>query len=1058
MANHDAFYADVPWDIPAGMEDYTVPTKYAPGTSALGYNPWCRQADCTTGFKTAQEIVRDFTQDAVAGATSQSGAAERIFYKVRDYIKLEDTRALGAHTAWKYRVGNPTMKASLMIAAARSAKIPARYVIREGTVTPNRLGYNADNSTSLADNAALDPEVFNNEHVYAEVWINEEWIAADPAWDSELAGVLDIARFGEALVSVKAKAGPNSGTRAAELPDEFIENQPHPYKLGENIDPATYDEAAENLTAPPQFGYQYWRDASSPLNQFLANHRYRATIRDMASVAEFGIAELQELRDISAPGMGNSDFILATNAMDQLKQALKDLGKGKTEDARAHFATAEGKIRDLSFFYDDASVFDNLAAMRLRYALALYTRQGGSEGMVIFHEANPPTIDVLPRIDNIGLNWQTTYGFDTTHWAYVTDPFTQIADYVPVTTPHPAGITLGCNDVMPAPPGKGDWHCDASLESYIFENLLIQLYGSFQPMKIGAVDDDNYTVAFNPKCTFIKRSYPGAPVMNCPDETNPAVLVDGRGRRYDPSVVSWDFDAPVFSDRGPFFNSIPVYSIAGSNGIPDFFEQTTSQYMRMIRMMGAYEFQRERGILDDMQICNRFIDQQPGAACMGVFAMDNQVAEDTIRIMADLGVQDLAFDPGNLAKATFTDQGYAWEVGRYIAASSNPGMNLRIVEAPTFDPAFVDGVVDALEAELAKPQYAGKRVVAGLLSHGFPTIDVVEQAFGFPGCSNQFLPGSPYLCPFVDFDPFSDPDLFYSYAVQFPTRYIYWEDQWHRNNYDFEDAVVSEVETRIAGGPTPLTLLDHNTDGQIENRIELPGAFGGGFGDGPSVIRPTTDGLMVIHNDFSEGDFDPSDRWIAGGEMFASGTAAGPSCTGGRCQNVFGTVIGLPAFVKEKIDADAQALIAGGATPADAQDQAGIDYFVDLPWLWGVQSSEDFHQKMTIFDAFRKGPMNMIWVDSDLRSEIEFRPSGVDEKPGMTPFFGARGFCNSQTGGADDPNLCWGSSAVTGEDYDPINFVHTPQSTEHEDFVRTATVDGFIACFADYANCGKEIQ
>jgi hypothetical protein len=1042
--DYPGFYADVAWGIPDGLEDYTVPTKYAPSTASIGYNPWCKQTDCKTGWKTAQELIRDFTNETVAGALDQRDAAEQIFYRVRDLVKIEDIAYLSGFSAWKYRAANKTSKAALMISMARSAKLPARFVIRDDTsVQLKSAGYNSDEPTSTVDNAVLDPAAFGDQHVYVEVNINGDWVAADPAWDSQMAGVVDIAKFGEALVSVSAKGGPNQGTRVAALPDDFVAGQTLQCSTGDPVDPATYVEAMDHMTAPPQAGCRYWRDVSSPLNQFTKNVRYRGGTRDMASVAAFGIAELQEARDLSDNGHGvGSDFQLMTNAMDQLKKALRALGKGKVDDARDNFATAEEKIAAVSFLYDDSSMIDNEGIMEVRYSLALYSRQGATQAYVAFHEANPRTINNTQRIDNIGLNWQAAYGFDEEHWAYVTDPFTLIADYVPVTTPHPAGLTLGCNDVMTPPAGKGDWHCHPSLDPYIFESLLIRFYGSFQPMNIQAIDDDNFTILFNPRCTFTDVSFPAAPLPPCPDTLNPSVLLDGEGRKYDPDSITWSYDPPLFSDRGPFFNSIPVYSKAGANGVPDFFEQTLAQYMRMIGMMGMFEFQREQGRIDDLHICNRILDADPNAACMGVFAMENDIAEDTIHIMADLGVERLAFDPGNLAKATFTDQGYAWEVGRYIDSSSNPDMTFRIVDAPGV--VIVDGIIDEVEAELANPMYAGKTVVVGLLSHGFPTIDAVEQAFGFPGCTDQWLPFSPYLCPFVTYFPdFADPNTFRDPSIQFPTGYVYWEDQWHRNNFDMEDAMAAEIEARIAAGPTPLALLDHNGDGVIGTRTEIPNPFGF-YGGGPTIIRDTTDGLILIHNDFSEKDFDPSDRWIAGGEFFATGSVSFPgignSCTGGRCQNLGGENVGLPAYIKEKTDA-----------------HGPVDYVIDMPWLWGVHSSEDFHQKMTIFDAFNKGPANMIWVDTDLRSELTFLPSGVDEKPGMMAPFGDRGFCKGDgdpgtPGDGDDPNLCWGPG------YDPIRFIHTPQTTAEQDFVRDAVVDGAVACFADYGNCGKLIQ
>jgi hypothetical protein len=991
------YYSSVPWSIPAGLEDFTVPTKYAPTANKnQRYTPYCVDATCTpdpsdttmmkiTRFKTAHANIRDFTAETIAGAADQREAAKAIFYRVRDLIQLEDVDFLGAYGAWKYRAGSPTAKASLLIAMARSAKIPARYVIREATVTPRHLGYNAANSTGLTDDSTLDPAVFNSEHVYAEVNINGEWIAADPAWNAGLAAAFETARFGEELKSVKKQGG--QATRVAELPDEFVDRQPHPYLIGQTIDSATYSEDALHSTAPPQLGYLYWRDANSPLNLYIKNMRYRSTVRDMSGVANYGIAELQQYRDQTP--VGTADFMAATNAMDQLKQALKDLGKGKTEQALVRFESAETGVRAVSTFYD------NLDLQQVRYRLAGFTRQNAEFAFLKFQEANPPTMNINERNDNVGLNWQVLYGFDDDHWLWDGTTYVEGAG--------PLGIELGCNDQDYVP---GTWSCSAGVHPYIIENLLISFYASFGiPFKITDIDDDNYTVLFDPKNVFLN---PMAPP--------PEVLVDGDGGQYDPAGADFDNTAPF--GVGAFFNNIPVYSIPGANGIPDFFEGASAGSFRMFRMMGGYEFQRERQTPDDMHNCNTLLDMYPDYSCTAIFAMDNQVAKDTIERAADQGAQKLILDTGNLVEADFTDLGYGWEIGRYIAASSNPAMEFRIKGAQSYQQTFIDGVVDYVEAELARPEYAGKRVVVGLLSHGFPTHSLIEEAFGYPGCTDQWLPGSPYLCPFVTGVPYDwgadfpedlrQPGLeIDEYFVPtgnqglfiYPTGYVYGEDQWHGNNFAFEADAVAAITARGTGPGTLFAQLDSNGNGVIQG-----------------------DEIFVIQNDFTEGDFDLSDIWLAGTEMTGIGTinfpGPGNSCTGGRCVSVNGEFSSRDAKLKEKIDAEGQ----------------HIDYFIDIPFLWGIESSESIHHRMTLFDAFRKGPPNMVWLDDSFRTEQVFEPSGPR-------------FC-----GSSDPNLCWGPG------YDPITIVMTPQATEHEDATRAAIVETFVDCVDSYATCGREIN
>lgn len=109
----------------------------------------------TPEFKSIHEYIRDYTAKVIAGANSPKEAAKKIFYEVRDKIEYEDSSFFGAFMAYKYKVGNMGMKASLANAMYRAAKIPARLVIEPAAITPKYLGYNAANSTSsVNDNPA----------------------------------------------------------------------------------------------------------------------------------------------------------------------------------------------------------------------------------------------------------------------------------------------------------------------------------------------------------------------------------------------------------------------------------------------------------------------------------------------------------------------------------------------------------------------------------------------------------------------------------------------------------------------------------------------------------------------------------------------------------------------------------------------------------------------------------------------------------------------------------------------------------------------------------------
>jgi len=926
--DYPIFYAAVPWSIPDGKEANTVPTKFAPSTDDFtGFNPFCKEADCggvsapEPEFKTIHDYIRDYTEKTIDGAITPEEAAKKIFYEVRDFIEYENIDFFGAFFAYRYKVGNAGMKASLANAMYRSAKIPARLVIQPGKVTPKYLGYNYANNTELTDNSTLDSALFGSHHIYGEVYLNGEWVASDPAWDSGLADAFEIARFGEKLKSVKKKG---AKIVAVDYPDAFLAAQPHPYLFNQNVNPATYDEAVE------QKKYLYFRAFDDLLNRYLKNVRYRSTSRSMAGVAAYGIAELQEVRHLLQPG--SSDFITATHAKDNLEQALKDIGKGKTADAKVKLAAAEDSVCQLSVFWDDLDI------MMLRTRIAYFTRQG-DVAVLKGQEANPTTYNVSEPYDNSILNWQVLYGYD--EW----------------TTP--------------------------AMEGYILENLYIQMYKSYGvPMKIDTIIDDNYTVLIDPTNLSPQAG-------DVPD-----VLVDHFGNLYDPTTIPWEFDG-LTSGYTPFLSSenTAVYSMPVPNGFPDLFEADGNARVGRYFMMGGRGWQRERQDPDDHTVANRFLDKYSDIAYFPIFAMDNDVARDTVDRIGESGATKLLFNGGNNLVADFTYLGYEWEIKKYIAEGIAEGRynNLEYIQVETYGmtDVYIEGFVDALEAEMDNyPD--GARVVVSLVSHGFPYHDLMYTAFGYPGCTNMWLQPdvNPFGCPMdpvdgCDFD--LSPEEFEACLRQpgkfiWPTGYIYAEDTWFQNNWDQFDLMLAEIENNH---PALFAKLDSNNNGVIKN-----------------------DELIQSGNMFSAAEYDPYDRWVGSEEWFQYR----------YMDDGMGGSIELPPYLKEMIDYDNCTAVYPDppcAVPAP------IDYWVDIPYYWDIESTETImHRHMLFPMTMGTGGMtdmdhNMIWLDDTIRSETVFDP--------------------------DDYHMIWGEPGS----YEPINVVVTRMLMEHTTVLHDAYMEKY---------------
>jgi hypothetical protein len=870
------FYADVSWNIPSGMEAYTVPTKFAPSTDGTtGFHPFCKQADCSDGFKTIHDYIRDYTEETIGDASSPREAAEKIFYEVRDTILYEDIDFFGAFFAYRFKRGNSGMKASLVNAMCRSAKIPARLVIQAAVIQPKYLGYNATNGTSLINDTTLDAAEFGSYHVYSELYLGNEWVAADSTWDSELADAFEIARFGEAQKSVKG-SGPK--TVVADYPEDFLSAQPHPYLFNQNVDPATFNEDEEVIK------YIYFTSRTNALNNYLKNVRYKSTSNTLAGVCAHGVAELDEIADLFQEGTG--DFQKAAGAKKKLESALTKIEQNKIEDAIEKMVEAENKIHEISTFWDDVEI------LTLRYRLASQTRQGNT-AIIAPSEANPPLYDVVQPFDNATLGWQHLYGFDT--W---TDP---------------------------------------SMAGYIMENLYIGMFGMYGvPMKISSITEDSHTILFDP-------------TNRVPDPGDvPAVLMDHFGNSYDPDTIVYEYDGLVMG-YGPFLQSEPVYSMAGSNGFPDFFEAVSNDRLTRYMTSGGWEWQRARQWPDDMNVANQLLDTHPDVNVNFFWGMDNQVFEEVVHRIADSGAENIILNVGNSLYAWYTWGGYLWELGNYIASSSNPALN--VVEAPVHGKhdVYIQGVVDGIEAEMENyPD--GSRVVVTILSHGFPYHDYAYTAYGYPGCTAYWLPGSPYGCGQI-----------------WPTGYMYGDasvEPWHEENWEQLDLILAEIDNR----PLLKAKLDSNGNGVINN-----------------------DEFYLSGNMYNEGSYDPYNAWAGTMEWFHVTKVPDPNG---------GPDIPVPPILKEKIDTEGE----------------HIDYFVDIPYFWDKESTENVMHRSMLFgmgwSAVEMG--KMIWFDDEIRSETVFNPATA---------------------------MGWGPG------YDPINVVVPRMITEHTDFLHDAVLQSYQYAF-----------
>lgn len=135
--------------------------------------------------------VKSYAERITDGARIDMQKAVRIYYKVRDGWKYNPynvnmkPEALRASNILTQKEGHCLDKAILMIALLRAVRVPARLRLAK---VRNHIA--AERLVEFFGTDELTP------HGYVEVWLNDRWVKATPAFNQELCeklgvGVLD---------------------------------------------------------------------------------------------------------------------------------------------------------------------------------------------------------------------------------------------------------------------------------------------------------------------------------------------------------------------------------------------------------------------------------------------------------------------------------------------------------------------------------------------------------------------------------------------------------------------------------------------------------------------------------------------------------------------------------------------------------------------------------------------------------------------------------------------------------------------------------------------------
>lgn len=141
----------------------------------------------STFFDSENTDIQSFAQNAVVGKTSPKEKVLAIYYAVRDGWKYNassisrDPEAFKASEVLKRTEGHCLDKATLMIACCRAVEIPARICLAK---VRNHIA--AEKMVALLGTDELVP------HGYVEVFLNNNWVKATPAFNRELCNRLNV--------------------------------------------------------------------------------------------------------------------------------------------------------------------------------------------------------------------------------------------------------------------------------------------------------------------------------------------------------------------------------------------------------------------------------------------------------------------------------------------------------------------------------------------------------------------------------------------------------------------------------------------------------------------------------------------------------------------------------------------------------------------------------------------------------------------------------------------------------------------------------------------------
>ncbi len=144
-------------------------------------NDFAAELGATDVIDAGHPRLRGLASSCRSAATGRGDLARRLFEAIRDGVRYTPYAAFHQRAAYRASAtlergrGYCVQKAIALVAAARAAGIPARLVFAD------IVNHRAPESLI----AAMGSRVFTH-HAYAELWLDDRWVQATPAFDREL--------------------------------------------------------------------------------------------------------------------------------------------------------------------------------------------------------------------------------------------------------------------------------------------------------------------------------------------------------------------------------------------------------------------------------------------------------------------------------------------------------------------------------------------------------------------------------------------------------------------------------------------------------------------------------------------------------------------------------------------------------------------------------------------------------------------------------------------------------------------------------------------------------